>query len=337
MSNVACRCAFILLGLVLLFGCATPDPVLLRHLPPDAAGIPVELDATPFYPQAAHQCGPAALATALGASDVKVTPDVLAPQVYLPAREGSLQAELIAATRRYDRLPVVVGPHLADLLAELRGGHPVLVLQNLGTRSFPFWHYAVVVGYLPERDQVILRSGTEWREVLAAGRFLETWELAGSWGLVVLAPGELPAANDPQPYLEAVAGLESTGRLRAAEMAYAAATKRWPDDPTAWLGLGNAAYREGRLEGAGTSYLEAIRADPGYAAAYNNLAEVVAALGCFDAALSTLARGLTLPGATARRLGDTLDETRREILSRRPQGYRGDAPACSRWLTYRDI
>ena len=49
---------------------------------PTTPGAGVELTQTPFFPQQSHQCGPAALATALGASGVDVTPDDLVPQTY---------------------------------------------------------------------------------------------------------------------------------------------------------------------------------------------------------------------------------------------------------------
>jgi NAD(P)-dependent dehydrogenase (short-subunit alcohol dehydrogenase family) len=39
---------------------------------------------------------------------------MLSPQVYLPAREGSLQPELLAATRRAEALLLPVAASLAD-------------------------------------------------------------------------------------------------------------------------------------------------------------------------------------------------------------------------------
>ena len=41
-----------------------------------------------------------ALATVLGAAGIGRTPEQLAPQVYLPQRQGSLQVELLGASRR---------------------------------------------------------------------------------------------------------------------------------------------------------------------------------------------------------------------------------------------
>jgi len=76
-----------------LAGCAGMVPqtsALLEGLP---EGLPqqVELKAVPFFPQAEYQCGPAALATLLVSSGVSTTPEALVPQVYLPARKGSLR------------------------------------------------------------------------------------------------------------------------------------------------------------------------------------------------------------------------------------------------------
>ena len=317
------------LGLALLLGaCASPTPVLQPHLPGDLRSASLELDSTPFYPQTLHQCGPAALAMVLGAAGVDVTPQVLSPQVFVPAREGSLQAELVAATRRYGRLPYVIAPGIGSLLDALQAGRPILVLQNLGTHSFPVWHYAVVIGYRADRDEVILRSGTTRREITPAQHFLRTWQLADLWGLVVLRPGELPDGVNPDDYLKAVADLESIGQTRAAGLAYAAATRRWPENATAWLGLGNTEFKSGSLAQAERSYRRAIRAAPGYPAAYNNLAEVQAGRGCFDAALATLDSALVLSGDAARRLRGVLRRTRQEIFQIRPPAYTGDPPSC---------
>jgi tetratricopeptide (TPR) repeat protein len=321
--------AAVLATALALSGCAGVTPVLAPHLSETARRSAVELDATPFFPQTAHQCGPAALATVLAGSGVDVTPESLVSRVYLPHRQGSLQAELVAATRSYARVPYVIEPDIVGLLAQLQAAHPVLVLQNLGLSIYPVWHYAVVIGYLPDEDAVILRSGVTRRLVMPAARFLRSWRLAGDWGLIALRPGELPAHPAPAAYLKAVADLESVGQTQAAAQAYEAAVTRWPNNATAWLGLGNTRYQSGNLKDAERSYRRAVQADPGYLAAWNNLAEVLAQRGCFHAAITTLDGALARPhtdaDATLRRL---LEQTRVEILVRRPVGNAADATGC---------
>jgi tetratricopeptide (TPR) repeat protein len=312
-----------------LSGCAGMNPVLAPHLPDGTQHAAVELEGLPFYPQTVHQCGPAALATVLASSGVDVTPDMLATRVYLPARQGSLQTELVAATRGYARLPYLITPDLSALLAELQDAHPVLVLQNLGFSFYPVWHYATVIGYLPEDDALILRSGVTRRLVMSAGRFLRTWRLAGYWGMVVLRPGELPARPTAATYLKAAADLESVGQTQAAALAYGAAVNRWPNDATAWLGLGNSYYQTGRRAAAEDSYRRAVRVDPGYLAAWNNLAEVLAERGCHNTAITMLDTALDRPGSTDA-LRKLLLQTRSEILSRRPAGNSTDTPGCDK-------
>jgi tetratricopeptide (TPR) repeat protein len=313
---------------LVLGGCTGTGPVLSPQLPAGGPGTAVELKDTPFFAQTDYQCGPAALAMLLQDTGSGVTPADLAPEVYLPARRGSLQLELIAATRQHGRLPYVIAPRISVLLEELRAGRPVLILQNLGLHSHPVWHYAVVIGYRPDADEIILRSGTTRRKLMDASRFMKTWENAGAWGLLVLRPGELPARIDADAYLKAAADLESVGQTRAAGQAYAAAAAHWPNNATAWFGLGNTRYHLGEIEDAEHAYRRAQRADPDYLPALNNLAMLLAERGCYPAALDTLehALGVARPGDS---LHGTLVETRREILQRRRESGKSLDTGCS--------
>lgn len=294
------RCLVLVL-LLAAGGCASRGPLV--------STAPVELEATPFFPQQDLQCGPAALAAVLGAAGVPTQPEQLVREVYTPGLEGSLQLELAAAARARGLLPVEVAPELDALLAELAAGRPVLVLQNLGLRSLPAWHYAVVIGADPATDELILRSGVERRAVTPAAKFLRSWDLAGRWGLVLLAPGELPAMPDRDRYFAAVAGLEASGRHAAASRAWAAALEAWPDDPVALFGFATANHLAGNLAAAYDGYVELLRRAPDHAAALNNLAHLLADHGCPVAARTLAQRALDTAapgGAIAAAAQDTL-------------------------------
>ena len=85
-------------------------PPSVRELPhPESA---IELDDTPFHPQERYQCGPAALTTVLAQSGAGASLEAVVDKVYLPGRQGSLQAELLAATRTEGRLPYVIDASL---------------------------------------------------------------------------------------------------------------------------------------------------------------------------------------------------------------------------------
>ena len=306
------------LALLALSGCAGRVPVVDTPVPP---GTPaVELVDTPFFPQEAYQCGPAALATVLGAAGQGVTPTELADKVFLPGRAGSLQLELVAATRGYGRVPYPIEPRLDALLAELQGGRPVLVLQNLGLDTYPVWHYAVVVGFDPGEETVILRSGTQRREVLPVGRFVATWQGAEFWGLVTLTPGELPARPDRSRYLEAVAAMEEVGQTAAALAGYRVALERWPDDAIALLGYGNASYRLGRLDAAREVYARLVQRYPRHAVGHNNLAQALADQADYDGALAAVATALSLSDGDPE-LRQAVRQTEQEILQRRARAH----------------
>jgi tetratricopeptide (TPR) repeat protein len=264
--------------MALLAGCAHQAPLTgerFAELPPR-----VELSGTPFYPQERYQCGPAALATVLNARGAAVTPEELVPQVYLPAREGSLQAEIVAAVRRQGLLALPVEPALDALLGEVAAGHPVLVLQNLGLKWMPRWHYAVAIGYDLARQELILRSGTEPRRITPFRVFLNTWDRSARWGIVVLTPGTFGARTQATPYLEAASALESLGRHREARAAYQASTEKWPGNPIAWLGLGNADYALGHARQAEQAFRRVLQAEAATAVAWNNLAYALAGQQC---------------------------------------------------------
>ncbi|MGD8925701.1 MAG: PA2778 family cysteine peptidase, partial [Thioalkalispiraceae bacterium] len=159
-NKAACRRIGSLFFCLLLSACAgTPQSDSLIQSTPSDLLKPVELTEVPFYPQQEYQCGPAALATLIKNQGVKVDINRLSRRVYIPGREGSLQLELIGAARDYQLIPYVLVPELRVLLHEVKAGRPVLVLQNLGVSWYPRWHYAVVVGYDLQKEELILRSG----------------------------------------------------------------------------------------------------------------------------------------------------------------------------------
>lgn len=268
---------------VLLVACAHLAPLTQDEV----AGLParLELADTPFFPQERYQCGPAALATLLNARGVAIVPDDLVSQVYLPAREGSLQPEIMAAARRQGLMAVPVEPTLNALLAEIAAGHPVLVLQNLGLGWFPRWHYAVAIGYDLQRQEFVLRSGTLSRRITPFGVFMNTWNRSGRWGIVALDPGSFPAQAKPSTYLQAASALESVGKRQEARQAYRVATEKWPDNSAAWMGLGNIEYALGATAEAEAAFRHALDL-PGSAPAWNNLAYALAARPCPRMALT---------------------------------------------------
>lgn len=299
-------------AVVLALGCASSlQSNRLVRTPGDLAKR-IELKEVPFFPQEAYQCGPAALATVLSAAGTAVTPEALAPQVYLPERQGSLQLELVGATRQRGFIPYVLEPQLADVLKEVEAGNPVLVLQNLGVSWYPKWHYAVVVGFDLSQGEIVLRSGREARYVISMQRFEHTWKRSGYWAMVIVPPERLPHTALEARYVRAIVDFERVQRWHDTTRAYETALSRWPDNLVARIGLGNSRYAVGSLSDAETAYRQAIRDHPHAAPAFNNLAQVLAEQGRLPEAEAAARRAVQLGGPLGTRYEDTL----RDILAR---------------------
>jgi len=285
------RWAAFFCALLAIAGCAMQTHAL-RNEPPADLPRRAELERTPFFPQTAYQCGPAALATALGAAGIEADPARLAEQVFLPARTGTLQVEMIAGARRQAAVATRLPPALQALLREVAAGHPVVVLQNLGLSWAPAWHYAVLIGYDLDTGEVLLRSGTTRRQAMAMRTFEHTWTRAGSWAFVALPPGRWPATAKEKSAVEAAVGFERAATPAQAVLAYRSAQSRWPDSLSLRMGLGNALHASGDKAAAAQAFRAAALRHHS-AAAWINLASTLLdlddATGAVEAAREAVA------------------------------------------------
>jgi len=292
---------------LLTTACSTLQSERIRHT---AAAFPdpVELTTVPFFPQEAYQCGPAALATVLNVNGVTITPEELSSEVYLPKRKGSLQLELIGATRRQGRIPYVLRPQLESIFAEVSSGNPVLILQNLSFWWYPMWHYAVVVGFDLPHDQLVLRSGREHRHLVPLEVFERTWRRADYWAMVITPPERLPFTAEEVPYVQSVAAIERLSRWTETSAAYSSALKRWPKSLGAQMGLGNSRYALGDLRGAEIAFRRASQDHPNAGAAFNNLAQTLADQERWNDARQAALHAVQLAGPQVETFRDTLKQ-----------------------------
>jgi hypothetical protein len=303
-----------LFALVLLAGCATPqtDELLARARSGARTPAGYQLIRIPFHPQEDHACGPAALATVLGAAGEPLAPEALAREVYLPGREGTLAPELLASARRHGRLAVLLDPTLDALLGEIDAGHPVLVLLNLGLPVIPVWHFAVVTGYDLPAQELHLQSGRERDAVFALATFERTWARGDHWAMVATAPGDPAATPSFASLLDAAAALERND-ARAALTAWQALAGREPARFEPWMGAGNSAAALGELAAARDSFARAAGIAPASGDAWNNLASALLSLHDVPGAREAIARALALGGSHR----ETYEQTAREIEAAR--------------------
>ena len=295
----------------LLFVCsACTHSQAVRQLNSQSGDLPKRalVADVPFFPQEDYFCGPASLATVFNYYGIAVTQEAVSKAVYTPGLRGSLQIEMLAATRNRGLLAYELSPSLDSLLAEIAADHPVIVLQNLGLDWLPSWHYAVVIGYDLDNNRIILHSGTRRAYSMPLRTFEYTWARSGRWALVALPPEALPHDNNPQRVLKAANDLEKSGQLTAAKSTYRAAVSRWPNNLVAHMGLGNTNFALGDLGAASAAYRTATQVDPGSAAAFNNLAVSLLELNCVGSAHDAIDCALRLDDNRSSEIQDTLEQ-----------------------------
>ena len=293
--------------LLLLTGCAR-SPVLLEST--KASLTPqTELTDVPFYAQTEYQCGPATLAMVLNHEGVDVGLDELIPQVFLPGRDGSVQPEMLATVRRYERLAIPIRSTMDALLTHLEAGDPVVVMQNLALPAFPMWHYAVAIGFDLPNETLVLRSGEIERHTLSFSRFDATWARTERWGFVVSQPGTLPEGVTARNALEAISAFEEQHGSEKTLSSWQAFSERFPQNPTGQFALGNALYADGQPEAALAAFQTATSLDPEMGAAWLNLAIIQFQQARLADARASLTQAASLEGEwqpRARQLLETL-------------------------------
>ena len=276
---------------VLLAACSTliPQTVALRTGWPEGVPRALELAQVPFFPDDQYQCGPAALAAAMRHAGAQASRDGLVQDVWLPARRGSLQLEMLAAPRRHGLVSYRLEPSYADLLRELAAGHPVVVLQDVGL-LLPRWHYAVVNGFDYGSGTMLLRSGRDFRQEMPFSYFERTWQAGRHWAMVVTPPDRIAATATESRWLDALLGLARAGEVEAAIRGYRAALARWPDSLPAAVGLANQLHASGALDEAASVLHVALQRHPQSTILLNNLAQTLSDQGRHGEALVFIRR-----------------------------------------------
>lgn len=302
--------AFALSAVLFLTGCATPQLESLRQDTGSDLPQKAYIDNVRFIPQTVNYCGPAALTMALSHSGLELSLEEVAAEVYTPGLEGTLRRDVVAAARRKGRLAVELHD-LQDLLTEVAAGHPVIVFQNLGLSFYPQWHFALVIGFDRGNEEIILHSGERKDLRTAFNTFERTWRRGEYWALVVTEPSDLPASAGETQAVEAALGLELAGRPEAAQQAFEALTRVWPQSYKAQMGLGNQHYALQDYENAAVAFRKAGQLKPENPAPWNNLAYALHRMGREKAALAAAQQAIAAAGENA----DPYRESLREITA----------------------
>ncbi len=296
-----------------------------RVIPKEPQDLPsdIRID-VPFYAQTKNYCGPSALAMVANYYGKNVTPDKIADLVYTPKKEGSLQIEMGAATRSLGMVAYTMHMDAESLRAEIDAERPVIVLQNLALKVYPVWHYSVVTGRDPDYEYLLMHSGRHKYYRVPWTTFTNTWGRSNNWALIAAPVGDLPSSANEETVLRAAVDLESVGKYRAAQLTYATAIQRWPDNFALHVGLANAHMQLKEPLAASRAYQTALQLNNRSAEVLNNFAYSAFDLGCEVTALRAASCALQFDKQPNPEIVATLQELKTKSAT--PTNH----PACPR-------
>ena len=291
-----------------LSGCAA-IVVADRIVPKEPQDLPTDIRIdVPFYAQTENLCGPSSLAMVASYYGNNVSPEDVSKLVYIPKKKGSLQIEMRAAVCNLGLVAYTMNMDLESLRSEIDAERPVIVLQNLALSVYPVWHYSVVTGRDPNNDYLLLHSGRHEYYRTPWTTFENTWKRANNWALIAAPIGDIPASANEDVVIQAALGLEKAGKLRAAQLTYAAAIERWPDNFTAHVGLANMHMRLEEPLAASQAYQQALQLNTHSAEVLNNFAYSAFDLGCEVTALVAASCAVKLDKSHQLEIASTLSE-----------------------------
>jgi hypothetical protein len=273
---------------ILATGCAPKDP-----FPPEQHYASSAIN-VPFIPPRSELCGSTSIEMVASYWQSttpyipKLSTEELEARTLIPAKGGTLQIELVTASRVNGLIVYPMEPTFEALFLELSADHPVIVLVNRSFSWHPMWHYAPVIGYDEKKRSLIAHFSDQPNEPLSIATFAALWKRSDNWGVVLLPPGELPASVSLKTFLRAVHEFEKIDKGSGAIRAYQSALERWPDDADILFALANSYYNASNLLEAERNYRKLLTLNPSHPLALNNLAILLCRSGRSDEGLKLL-------------------------------------------------
>jgi tetratricopeptide (TPR) repeat protein len=276
--DVFFRACFIA-GFLLLGGCqGTPQADRIALQKPSGVPLSHTINNVPFYAQEQFYCGPTTLSEIFEYYGHSISANEIAPKIFIPDKEGSLQLEMITATRQYDFLPYAERGTLTKLMQLVSSDIPVIVFQNLSIQLLPQWHYAVVTGFDLTTRTMTLHTGLTPNHTMSFELFEKTWGRGNYWLLAPVPPNKISDKMNSFTYISAAYDMLEVGKDEQAIAFLGTATKQWPNQWLAYFLLGNY-YLDEQPEKAVKWFEEGYQVGQSQAAYINNYAYALASNG----------------------------------------------------------
>ena len=141
----------------------------------------------PFLPQEDDTCGPSSLAMVLGFLGRNVGTAEIVRETRTEGLKGTLITDLAGAARQRGFDAEIVDLDLSRLRERISAGVPVILLVDLGIRSWSRPHYLVAYGWTPKG--VVAHSGRERAKVIPLSTLDAQWAKMGRLAIIVQRHG----------------------------------------------------------------------------------------------------------------------------------------------------
>lgn len=241
------------------------------------------IENVPFYPQQEFFCGPTTIAEVLNFYGESIKPTDIAPSLFIPGRNGSLQVEMASSIRQLGYIAYQDQLNLTELISIVEKDVPVIILQNNGLSWYPRWHYAVVIGYEKASQSLIMHTGLTANRKVDMSLFERTWKRAKQWAIVPMPVSRAPTGLNEISYLQAAQDLIAVNKGADGIVALTTAYNHWKESYLPALLLANH-YIESEPNRAREWYKKAFKLAPNNAPLLNNYAYTLGKLGCKNTA-----------------------------------------------------
>ena len=150
------------------------------------APVPPIIAGVPFLPQEDDTCGPSSLAMVLGFLGKDVDTLDIVRETRTEGLKGTLITDLTGAARRRGFAAEIADLDIPRLRERISAGAPVILLVDLGIRTWSRPHYLVAYGWTPEG--VVAHSGREQGKVIPFSTLDAQWAKMGRLAIIVHRP-----------------------------------------------------------------------------------------------------------------------------------------------------
>lgn len=137
----------------------------------------------PFFPQEAHQCGPAALASILNYLGSQTTPAEIASEIYSESAGGVLGTDLENYSSKQGFTATSYKGNIEDIKARIDANMPLIILVDHGKWVYSRPHFMAVVGYTD--SGVIVHTGKDKFKKISLRELEGPWAKCDNWTLLI--------------------------------------------------------------------------------------------------------------------------------------------------------